>query len=77
MDIENEVNNLSNTLFITIYISFSISALLDILIFYMEKGIFIKNIDSFSVVIAFLVEYLAISADSEEKCQALLVCVYQ
>jgi hypothetical protein len=66
MNIENQENNLSSTLYITIYISFSFSGLLNILIFYARKGFFVKNIDSFSLVIAFLVEYLAISADSEE-----------
>jgi hypothetical protein len=63
---DEKLDTLRCVLYVTIYISFSISGLLDIIIFYLNKDLLPKNIDSFSLVIAFLVEYLIIPADEKE-----------
>ena len=62
---EKQEESLQCILHITIYISFSISGLLDIGIFYMPKNFFPRHTDSFSIVIAFLVECLAFSENKE------------
>ena len=63
---EQNQDSLSCILYVTIYISFSITGLLDILIFYVRKDFLPRHTESFSIVIAFLVECLAVTKDKEE-----------
>ena len=51
---------------VTIYVAFSIPGLLDITIFYTRRDLLPRHSQSFCLVIAFLVEYLTVSADKEE-----------
>ena len=65
--IEKNVDSMHCLFHATIYISFSVSGLLDILMFYMEKDIIPRHSDTFSLIIAFLVECSAISADMTQE----------
>lgn len=66
-DIGNDDESIICLSHATIYISFSISGLLDILMFYMTKDIFPKHSETFSLLIAFLVEYSAFSTNMTEE----------
>ena len=48
---------------VTLYVGFAIVGLLDIIIFYVDKNLFPKHIDSLGIVVAFVVEYLVFSSD--------------
>ena len=52
---------------VTVYVAFSIVGLLDIITFYLSKDLSPRHSEIFSIVIAFLVEYLVFSADKEEE----------
>ena len=52
---------------VTVYVAFSIVGLLDIIIFYVSKDLSPRHSEIFSIVIAFLVEYLVFSADKEKE----------
>ena len=51
---------------VTVYVAFSIVGLLDIITFYLSKELSPRHSEVFSIVIAFLVEYLVLSADKED-----------
>jgi hypothetical protein len=51
---------------VTIYVAFSIPGLLNIIIFYTRRDLLPRHSQSFCLGIAFLVEYLAVSAEEEE-----------
>ena len=59
------VKSFQSILHITIYISFSLSGIVDILIFYKTKNIH-PQIQLFSIVLAFLVEFIAVFVDKDE-----------
>jgi len=75
-DIDNNVDNIHCLFHATIYISFSVSGLLDILMFYMEKDIIPRHTETLGLIIAFLVECSAIFADmTKESTRSASFCL--
>ena len=59
--IENDTDKILGL--VTVYVAFSIVGLLDIIIFYVNKHLLPKHIESFSLAVAFIVELVVASSD--------------